>query len=328
MADATNDRFELLLREAIKRLARFQGEAAEGCPDEVALAAYIEGRLGGGDLERVQDHLSRCSRCLDIVLAAVRAETAVAVEGETGVTGNHLGKDIKICADTPFEQERSAIPGSLRDRLESAVLDALRQRRRQARVHQLLAGLWQSLSSLMSFRMVLSAAVAVGIVLAWMIPGLYRDLTWRSQVDITTVIWRGPESQERGGGVLAAERVIASPGEEVSLRLVVDRSCAVYAFIKDAKRNVRILYPTTTKESPPTLSPHEWERIGPPIAVDRNMLGGTIVILAVPDRIPDLDRIVKVISSSDDPAHSLRRKMGKRLLGIKVIRIIPPSGAG
>jgi len=299
MADATNDRFELLLREAIKRLARFQGEAAEGCPDEVALAAYIEGRLGGGDLERVQDHLSRCSRCLDIVLAAVRAETAVAVEGETGVTGNHL-----------------------------AVLDALRQRRRQARVHQLLAGLWQSLSSLMSFRMVLSAAVAVGIVLAWMIPGLYRDLTWRSQVDITTVIWRGPESQERGGGVLAAERVIASPGEEVSLRLVVDRSCAVYAFIKDAKRNVRILYPTTTKESPPTLSPHEWERIGPPIAVDRNMLGGTIVILAVPDRIPDLDRIVKVISSSDDPAHSLRRKMGKRLLGIKVIRIIPPSGAG
>jgi len=179
----------------------------------------------------------------------------------------------------------------------------------------------------MSFRMVLSAAVAVGIVLAWMIPGLYRDLTWRSQVDITAAIWRGPESQERGGGVPAAERFIASPGEEVSLRLVVDRSCAVYAFIKDAKRNVRVLYPTT-EESSPKLSPHEWEPIGPPIAVDRNMLGGTIVILAVPDRIADLNSIAKVISSSDDPAHSLRRKMGKRLLGIKIIRIIPPSGAG
>lgn len=40
---------------------------AQGCPDDITLSNYIDGTLPKSDVEQIEDHLSECDRCLDIV---------------------------------------------------------------------------------------------------------------------------------------------------------------------------------------------------------------------------------------------------------------------
>jgi hypothetical protein len=66
----TNDNF------ADKRLWERCRNASGGatkpkaCPDGLTVAAYLDGRLTPVEVEQVEDHLSRCRNCQDVVLAA------------------------------------------------------------------------------------------------------------------------------------------------------------------------------------------------------------------------------------------------------------------
>ncbi len=74
-----------LWRQAREGLAAPQAGApapAEGgtCPDELTLAAYVDGRLGEPDVAPIEAHLSRCHLCAEAVGAAREVASAAPVE--------------------------------------------------------------------------------------------------------------------------------------------------------------------------------------------------------------------------------------------------------
>jgi hypothetical protein len=50
---------------------------AENCPELGVLAAFADGLLTAEEQSKVEAHLVRCARCLDIVSFAVQAKSAV-----------------------------------------------------------------------------------------------------------------------------------------------------------------------------------------------------------------------------------------------------------
>ena len=313
MAESTYDRFERLLRQAMETLTLETAEGSEGCPDEGKLAAYVDGRLGGEELERMQDHLSRCRRCLDVVLAAVQAGTAS--KGE------------------------ACIPEGMLDRLQKTVIEALPSAQSTTGLRGRLRRLWQGLSSITSYRLAMGAVAVAALIFIWILPGLYRELTWKPQVEIAAIVLQGGGWAERGRSpgagsyrdqdgvvnLLIAPREETDHGlEEISLGLKVNKPCLVYVFFRDWRGVARLLIPTPG-ETPPELPPLKWKRLAVPEAIGRGTAAGSFIVLAVSRPMADLAEIEKLISASDDPVRALRRKMGKMLLGIKIIRIRPLS---
>jgi hypothetical protein len=68
----------------LERLLRSKGpprkHRAWRCPDEVTLAAFVDGRLPESARSRVEDHLAECDSCLDHVASALRSQETPAPE--------------------------------------------------------------------------------------------------------------------------------------------------------------------------------------------------------------------------------------------------------
>ncbi len=70
------------LKKALDELAaEKKSQDKGGCPPEEILALYMEGGLAGKEKDRVMEHLSFCSDCLDIVAMEASAEGELSAEG-------------------------------------------------------------------------------------------------------------------------------------------------------------------------------------------------------------------------------------------------------
>lgn len=58
------DIIRIIYKQWKKNLPKFE----DPCPDEETMACFVEGLLNKKEQERLQDHLIKCDKCMEIVL--------------------------------------------------------------------------------------------------------------------------------------------------------------------------------------------------------------------------------------------------------------------
>jgi hypothetical protein len=96
------------LEKKIKELLDQSGAGKETCPDELELAALIEGTLEPEHEQQVRVHLTQCEKCFDLV----RINLALAENGSSAVPVPALEKAKSIFKPTTLQRVRQFLSGS------------------------------------------------------------------------------------------------------------------------------------------------------------------------------------------------------------------------
>jgi len=85
------DHLDLVIKQVSSRIKKLYPKPTL-CPDEELLAAYLEGRLSQDETDRVEEHLTICSKCADTVISFSEVESMDYSEKESYATDDMIKK--------------------------------------------------------------------------------------------------------------------------------------------------------------------------------------------------------------------------------------------
>jgi len=85
------DHLDLVIKWVSSRIKKLYPKPTV-CPDEELLAAYFEGRLSQNEKDRVEEHLTLCSKCADTVISFTEEESMDYSEKESYATDDMIKK--------------------------------------------------------------------------------------------------------------------------------------------------------------------------------------------------------------------------------------------
>jgi Domain of unknown function (DUF4384)/Putative zinc-finger len=247
------------------------------CPDEELLAAYLQGNLTQGEIDRIEEHLALCSECADTVISFSEVESMSYSERESYATDAM----IKKVKDMVKPQEKLS--------------------------------LWERVSDWFAVLRPVPIMATVSVILVIAVLSIYKlQISDNSLKNIPlsirlNIIARMPsEIQTRGtapeyvevgiedGGVL-------NSGDLFRINFQLQEEAYVYLLSLDSQGNLTKLYPDKDMELPAKFESKklysfptgdEW------LKLDENTGQEIIYLLASPDPIKDIDLKIDQLEGS------------------------------